>query len=103
MDSPQLKSCMAILYKILCQLTEEYSDQSGKLALSKQRKKHLARARQSRFHTIVMHEGYPEITIGSKVALQNNETKCWDIYGTVTEIGPHRKYFVKTYSSRVLV
>ena len=44
----------------------------------------------------------PEITIGSRVALQNNETKRWDIYGTVTEIGPHRRYFVKTQSGRVL-
>ena len=32
----------------------------------------------------------PGITVGSKVALQNNETKRWDIilYGTVTDIGP---------------
>jgi transposase InsO family protein len=45
----------------------------------------------------------PEITIGSRVALQNNETKHWDIYGTVAEIGPHRRYFVKTQSGRVLV
>ena len=45
----------------------------------------------------------PEINIGSKVALQNQETKRWDIYGTVTDISPHRRYFVKTQSGRVLV
>ena len=45
----------------------------------------------------------PEITIGSNVALQNDDTKRWDIYGTVTAIGPHRRYFVKTQSGRVLV
>ena len=45
----------------------------------------------------------PEITIGARVALQNSETKCWDIYRTVTAIGPHRRYFVKTQSGRVLV
>ena len=28
----------------------------------------------------------PEITV---VAIQNHETKSWDVYGTVTEIGPH--------------
>ena len=31
----------------------------------------------------------PKIKIGSRVALQNYETKLWDIYGTVTDIGPH--------------
>ena len=29
----------------------------------------------------------PEINIGSKVAVQNHETKRWDIYGIVTDIG----------------
>ena len=32
----------------------------------------------------------PDIHIGSSVAVQNSRTKLWDIYGTVTEIGPHR-------------
>ena len=45
----------------------------------------------------------PEITIGSRVALQNHETKRWDIYGTVTDITPHRRYFIRTQSGRVLV
>ena len=45
----------------------------------------------------------PEIIVGSKVALQNNETKRWNIYETVTDIGPHRRYFVKTQSGRILV
>ena len=35
----------------------------------------------------------PEIMIGSRVALQNHETKWWDIYGTVRDITPHRRYF----------
>ena len=43
-----------------------------------------------------------KITVGSRVALQN-ETKRWDIHGIVMEIGPHRRYFVKTQSARVLV
>ncbi len=45
----------------------------------------------------------PEIQAGSRVAVQNHETKRWDIYGTVTEIGPHRRYFIKTQSGRILV
>jgi hypothetical protein len=45
----------------------------------------------------------PEIRTGSMVALQNHETKRWDIYGTIVDIGPHRRYFVKTQSGRVLV
>ena len=32
----------------------------------------------------------PEIRIGSNVAVQDSETKLWDIYGIVTDIGPHR-------------
>ena len=45
----------------------------------------------------------PEIKIGSRVALQNHETKRWDIYGIITDIGRHRRYFIKTQSGRVLV
>ena len=45
----------------------------------------------------------PEIHIGSNVAIQNGDTKCWDIYGKVTHIGPYRRYYVKTSSGRVLV
>ena len=45
----------------------------------------------------------PDIHIGSKVALQNQQTKLWDIYGTVVTIGPHRRCYVKTHSGQVLV
>ncbi len=45
----------------------------------------------------------PDIRIGSNVAIQNSETKLWDIYGIVTNIGKHRRYYVKTHSGRVLV
>ena len=45
----------------------------------------------------------PEIDVGSNVAIQNKETKRWDIYGIVTDIGPHRRYYIKTQSGRVLV
>ena len=45
----------------------------------------------------------PDIHIASNVAIQNPQTKLWDIYGTVTEIGPHRRYYIKTHSGCVLV
>ena len=45
----------------------------------------------------------PEITTGTNVAIQNPTTKCWDIYGKVTEVGPYRRYHIKTSSGRVLV
>ena len=44
----------------------------------------------------------PEINVGSHVAIQNDTTKRWDIYGIVTDIDPYRRYFVKTASGRVL-
>ena len=44
-----------------------------------------------------------DIRIGSTVALQNQQTKLWDIYGKVVTIGPHRRYHVRTQSGRILV
>lgn len=45
----------------------------------------------------------PDIHIGSNVALQNQQTKLWDIYGRVVTIGPHHRYHVKTKGGRILV
>ena len=45
----------------------------------------------------------PEIHIGSNVAIQNRDAKCWDIYGKVTHIDLHHRYYIKTSSGRVLV
>ena len=44
----------------------------------------------------------PDIKLGSSVALQNPQTKLWDIYGTIVQVGPHRRYYIKTQSGRVL-
>ena len=41
------------------------------------------------------------LQIGNHVAMQHPSTKLWDIYGTITEIGPHRRYLVTTQSCRV--
>ena len=45
----------------------------------------------------------PDLTVGTMVAVQDPGTKYWDIYGVITDIGHHRRYFVKTQSGRVLV
>ena len=45
----------------------------------------------------------PDIDIGSHVAIQNPRSKLWDIYGIVINIGPYRRYYVKTGSGRILV
>ena len=44
-----------------------------------------------------------DLQAGNHVAVQNPTSKMWDIYGTITAIGPHRRYFVKTQSGRILV
>ena len=43
-----------------------------------------------------------DISVGSNVAVHNGDTKQWDIYGIVVDIGPYRKYFIKLPSGRVL-
>ena len=45
----------------------------------------------------------PDIIIGSHVAVQNPQSKAWNIYGIVTEINPRRRYYIKTKGGRVLV
>ena len=45
----------------------------------------------------------PDIRVGSHVAVQNPQSRLWDIYGIVTEIGPHHRYYVKTAGGRVLI
>ena len=44
-----------------------------------------------------------DIGIGSTIALQNQQTKLWDIYGKVVAIGLHRRYHVRTQSGWVFV
>ena len=44
-----------------------------------------------------------DLEVGNHVAIQHPTSKLWDTYGTITAIGPYRKYFVKTQSGRVFV
>ena len=48
---------------------------------------------------------YPrtKIEIGSNVAIHNPRTQLWDIYGTIIDLSPSRRYNIKTSSGRVLV
>ena len=45
----------------------------------------------------------PDLQVGSHVAIQNTSSKLWDIYGIITAIAPHRRYFVRTQSGNILV
>ena len=45
----------------------------------------------------------PDLHVGSHVAIQNTSSKLWDIYGIITAIAPHRRYFVRTQSGNILV
>jgi len=37
-----------------------------------------------------------DLQVGNHIAVQNPTSKMWVIYGTITAIGPHRRYFIKT-------
>ena len=45
----------------------------------------------------------PDLHVGSHVTIQNTSSKLWDIYGIITAIAPHRRYFVRTQSGNILV
>ena len=45
----------------------------------------------------------PVLEVGTRVAVQDSQTKLWDRYGTIVDIGRHRNYFVRMNSGRVLV
>lgn len=68
-------------------------------------------AEQMAANTLAQSESYynthtqdlADIQLGSTVALQNPRTKLWDIYGTIVNISPYRRYSVKTQSGRILI
>ena len=45
----------------------------------------------------------PEITVGTQVAVQNRETKLFDIYGVVIDVDQFRKCSVKIANGRILI
>ena len=68
-------------------------------------------AEQQAHNTLLSSETYynqhastlPDIQVGFNVAIHNTRTKFWDIYSIVTHINPHRHYYIKTPSGRVLI
>ena len=43
-----------------------------------------------------------DLQVGNHVVVQNPISKIWDIYGTITAVGPYSRYFIKTQSGRIL-
>ena len=44
----------------------------------------------------------PVLQVGARVAVQDQDTKRWDRYGQITEVGKNRRYLIKMTSGRVL-
>ena len=65
----------------------------------------LAQETEEKSTTAYNQQAHPPLAvhIGNHVAIQHPTNKLWDTYGTITSIGPNRKYFVKTQGGRVLV
>ena len=74
---------------------QQSSDETDKIAANTEQK--------SREHYDQHARALAELQIGNHVAIRNPTSKLWDIYGTIATVGPHRRYFVKTHSGRVLV
>jgi len=97
----QLKNCVVTRFSTLYQLIIGPSLQSGNTPCRKQINKQLTIYTNQRYTTIPMHIHFTDIKVGPTVALQNTQTKLWDIYGKVVAIGPNQRYHVRTKSGRV--
>ena len=70
----------------------------------KEAEQQAARTKETTLRSYNQHaHSLPDITIGSHVAIHNQDTKLWDRYGVVVDVGKHRQYFIKTTNGRVLV
>ena len=67
-------------------------------------------AEQQAAHTLQQSESFYSthahnlagIQISSSVVFQNPQTKLWETYGMVVDIGPHHRYYIKRRFGRVL-
>ena len=104
MASHQLKNYMDILSKIYilpvhCRsFLQEWQQKSQEI----EEQAKLTLQSSETFYNTHAHP-LPDIQIGSNMAIQNPKSKLWDIYGIITDINPHCRYYVKTSSGRVLV
>ena len=102
MDGPQRKNCSDDQYKTSSQPTGEHSQLSGNAVTRSQRNRPLPQDTTERRYN--QHaRPLPDITVGSHVAIQNQETKRWDRYGTVVDVSKYRRYFIKMSNGRILV
>ena len=91
-DSHQPRSCLAILSRTHSPHTAVPLHQR---APKKQNNKALRHWNNQKYSTTYMPAHY------LTYALSTDKTR--DVYGTVVAIGPHRRYYIKTHSGRVLV
>ena len=61
-----------------------------------------AQARKSMEEYDVSHKTWPPLKIGMRVMAQDPQTKLWDRCGTIVEIGPQSKHWIKLPSGRCL-
>ena len=99
MDYPLHRSSMDTLCKASYQHT---TDRLPKMAESAEQHASNTSMASEKYYNQHAHT-LPDIQVGSNFAIYNTETKLWDIYGTVTHITPHRRYYVKTSCGRILI
>ena len=100
---PPHKSFMDILSKTYYQPIADPLLKNGKTRSKQLNKKQTKHYNPLKAYYNQHAQYLPEIQVGSNVAIHNAKTKLWDMYGVVTHISPHRRYYVKTASGRVLV
>ena len=47
-------------------------------------------------------QSLPVLSVGSEVAVQDPTTKLWSHHGTICDIGPHRRYFIRMANGKVM-
>ena len=101
MDCHLLKSSLDIPCKTPSQLIADRLRWNSKNPLRKLKRQHKKHKLQQSYNRNAHDPS--ALQVGNHVAIQNPDTKMWDIYGVITAIGPFRRYYVKTQSGRVLV
>ena len=104
MDFHLRKNSLAILYRTRSLPTGDRLHQNGRNLPKKWKKLQNVRKKQYKHPTTNMPTPCVTSRSGTMiVAIQNPTSAMWDIYGIITSIGSHRRYFIKTQSGRILV
>ena len=114
-NTPSCKDGLFLAQKLYSQpvqdvllVTTNHSQTSGsKVVRRLKRQPHTAERKQKPSTTPMHVASIPEIQIRFNISVQDSETKLWDIiiiwYSTVTDIGPHCRYYIKTQNGHILV